>query len=220
MLRRLRSLLRPIVRRLRGMAPRPQTAEGPQEHELAIVVLVSDEVHNQMRAVQMDVRDRFGDGSGLRVPPHISLKQGFLTTDVAPFEKYFDALVQEIEPFDVQVRGIKSFDEWVLFVDVVPDPRLESLRQRILHDLGERFAIPPGPYEGPQFHFHATLAYSLPKPNLTAAADMFASRPFEATFPMDTLGLFIQAGDGWTTLKQARLTKLQRRTAGNEGAAA
>lgn len=209
------------MRRARRAGSRRQHDDGPREQELAIVILVSDEVHNQMRGIQLEVRERYGDGSGLRVPPHISLKQGFLTTDVAAVERYFDALVRTIEPFDVRVRGIKAFDEWVLFVDVVPDPRLDALRQRILRELGEQFGVQPGPFEGKAFHFHATLAYSLSKSDLASAADAFAARCFDASFPMDSLGLFLQAGDGWTTLKQASLSKARNtRNTGDAGAAA
>lgn len=216
----LRSLVRPIVRRLRGESAGDQRNRAPRAQELAIVIMVNDEVHNQMRAIQLEIRDRFGDASGLAVPPHISLKQGFAASDVAAVVRYFDALVQDVEPFEIRLRGIASFDEWILFVDVVPDARLDTLRQRILRDLGERFAVRPGPFEGPEFHFHATLSYDLSKARLAEATRLFSGRRFEATFPMDTLGLVLRVGDGLTTLKQARVSKRASEGSGNAGAAA
>lgn len=178
--------------------------------EIAIVIMVSDEVHNHMRRLQLDFRERYGVDSGLRASPHVTLKQSFRTFDassVERLERYVDELVADVEPLEIRVKGVTAFEEEILFVEVEPNPRLEALRRRVLHDLSERFGIAPGHFEGDNYHFHATLEYDLSSDVLAAARGAFADTRIEYAFTLSTLGLLLKAGDGWTTYKRARLSK-------------
>jgi 2'-5' RNA ligase len=176
--------------------------------ELAYVILVSDEVHNYMSKLEIDLMKQYGAHEGLKATPHITLKLGFHVSDLEPFERYFDELVGESEPFEICVKNFGFFDEaGIIFMDVVHTPELDSLRQRIVNDLSMRHGIKPNTLEGDQYHFHATLAY-LSKHDFARARRELENVKIEFRFVMDTLGLICQTGDGWITYKRARLTQV------------
>jgi hypothetical protein len=81
------------------------------------------------------------------------------------------------------------------------------LRREILRDLSEKFGVEPSPFEGDQYHFHATLEYGLSKDVLASTRDEFVNIKIEYRFVLDTLGLLVRSGNGWCTYKRARLSK-------------
>jgi 2'-5' RNA ligase len=216
MYKMLLMLVKKILRRVRRKLRRVwQFAAGTVPlHQMAIVILVSDEVHNHMRRIQLGIVDRYGESSGFRSSPHLTLKQGFRGSDIDRFARYLDELVADIEPFDICVKGVSSFDNNILFLDVESNPRLEALRQRVLGDLSGKFGIAPTSFEGDQYHFHATLAYGLAKDAISAELKRLANANIECRFTLDTLALIISTGNGWTTYKLAPLARpLPGRTA-------
>ena len=180
--------------------------------EIAYVILVSDEVHNYMSRLQIDILNQYGVNPGLKASPHITLKLGFEASRLEPFERYFDKLANETEPFEICIKDIGFFDEGVIFMDVEHNPRLEKLRRRILDDLSEQHGVEPYPLEGDRYHFHATLAYGLSKHDFTAARQKLKDMKVEFRFVLNTLALFCHAGDGWITYKRAAVS--QNRTDG------
>lgn len=182
-----------------------QRSRQGRTFELAYVILVSDEVHNYMSKLEIDLMKQYGAHEGLKAPPHITLKLGFHVTDIEPFERYFDELVHTIEPFEVCVKDFGFFDEaGIVYMDVVHTPELDSLRRRIVNDLSLQHGIKPNDLEGDQYHFHATLAY-LSKNDFSRARREFEQVKFERRFVVNTLGLICHTGDGWITYKRGRV---------------
>ena len=180
---------------------------GVRNLEVAYVILPSDEAHNYMSKLEIEIFKRYGPHEGLKATPHITLKLGFHVSDIEPFEQYFDKLVAEIEPFEICLKNIGFFDEMgIAFMDVVHTPQLERLRQRILRDLSDRHDVKPYPLEGNQYHFHATLAY-LSKDDFAEARRELENIKIEFKFVLDTIGLICHTGDEWVTYKRAKLTR-------------
>ncbi len=194
------------VQSLVGRAYRYVCRPGPvRTLEVAYVILPSDEAHNYMSKLEIEILKQYGPHEGLKATPHITLKLGFRVPDIQPFEQYFDQLVADIEPFEVCIKNIGFFDEvGIVFMDVVPTTELESLRQRILRELSDQYGIKPYPLEGDQYRFHATLAY-LQKEDFSKARRELEKIKIEFKFVLDTIGLICHAGDEWVTYKRARL---------------
>ena len=175
--------------------------------EVAYVILPSDEAHNYMSKLEIEILKQYGPHEGLKATPHITLKLGFHVPDIQPFEQYFDQLVADIEPFEICIKNIGFFDEMgIVFMDVVHTTELETLRQRILRELSDRHGVKPYPLEGDQYHFHATLAY-LQKEDFPKVRRELEKLKVEFRFMLDTIGLICHTGDEWVTYKRARLMR-------------
>jgi len=178
--------------------------------EIAYVILVSEEVHNYMSRLQVQILKEFGVNPGLKADPHITLKLGFEASGLDPYERYLDELARETEPFEICIRDIGFFEEGIIFMDVEDNPPLEKLRRRILNELSERHGIEPYPLEGDRYHFHATLAYGLSKRDFAKAQRALRDTKVEFRFVLDTLALFCHTGDGWIAYKRATVPKVSR----------
>jgi 2'-5' RNA ligase len=178
---------------------------GLRSFEIAYVILLSDEAHNYMSKLQIDILRRYGVNPGLKATPHITLKLGFQASEIEPFERYFDELVSGIEPFEICVKDMGFFDEGIIFIDVEHNPQLERLRRRILGDLSEQHGIQPYPLEGDRYHFHATLAYGLSKHDFARARRELQDLKVEFRFLLDTLALFCHTGEEWIAYKRGRV---------------
>ena len=178
--------------------------------EIAYVILVSDEVHNYMSKLQLDILKQYGANPGIKASPHITLKLGFNVSNIEPFEEYFDELVGAIDPFEICIKNIGFFDEGIIFMDVEPTQQLDRLRHRILHDLSVRHGIKPYPLEGDRYHFHATLAYGMPKHDFVQARAKLENLKVEFRFVLETLGLLCSTGEDsyeWITYKRSILSR-------------
>lgn len=183
-----------------------RTEDRIEDFDLAYVILVGEELHNYMRHLQVEMLREYGAWRGIEVSPHITLKQAFAVRDLEPFERYFDRLVAEIEPFEIAVRGVGVFDDGVIFMDVAHNGLLDSLRRRVVQNLSTEFGVRPNELEDDRYHFHATLAQGLPPSSLARARRALEGMQGEFRFVCDTVGLLTHTGRGWITYKRSAIT--------------
>jgi len=160
---------------------------------LGYAILVSEEIFNWMRRIEVGLLRDYGANPGIKQPPHITIKQPFETDHIEPFEEYLDKLAEVIEPFEITLKGVGSFDQGVIFLDVIQDPRLKALQQRILSDLASR-RVRAAPFEDERYHFHATLATGLGNENFAKARKQLENVDAEFRFVFDTIALFMNIG--------------------------
>ena len=98
------------------------------------------------------------------LPPHVSLKQPFEISSLPEVEAYFDQLAASIQPFDVtlthldmQISSFAGDELGILWLDVQETPTLRDLHDRINRELSERFENTEAPFDGPDYHFHASV---------------------------------------------------------------
>jgi 2'-5' RNA ligase len=193
------------VRRARGTLG-IQRAANFRRLEVALVLPLADEAHNYATRIQVELLRRYGQNDGLAAPPHLTLKLGFKTADLAPLAAYVDGLARETPPLEVRLPRFDAFDEGILFLDVEPTPELDRLRRRIVREVEERFAVPPRPLEGDLFRFHVTLAYGLPKKTFAAERARFAAeRPPSLRFEARSIEMICDTGGRWTCYHRAEL---------------
>lgn len=175
--------------------------------QLGMAIIVDDETHNLVRRLQLRVARELGvKNPALKQVPHVTLKQPFHARTLGPIEAYFDELRATLRSIPITFAGLGWFDEdRVVYLDVAPDPELETLRRRVLADLGERFKVKPRDVEDERYRFHLTLAYGLMPDDYARARDLLADEGITRRIACDTLGLFYYTGDEWVVYKRCRL---------------
>jgi 2'-5' RNA ligase len=174
--------------------------------QLGFAILLPDEVHNLLRRLQLRVaRECGGPNTALKQIPHITLKQPFDASSVAPIEGYFDELAASVRPFEIHFDGIDTFaQDGVVLLDVEANPELEALRLRILEDLESRFRVKPREIEDEGYRLHASVGFGLEPAMLSCAVEMLAGETVDIRFTFDTLGMFYNTGDMWIVYKRLR----------------
>ena len=132
----------------------------------AFALLVDHRVHNWMRRLVLELQTKHQIGYlAASLPAHVSLKQPFPVSDLAGVEGYFDGLARSVEPFPIALTGLglriaSMGDEemGILWLDVEESQTLRNLHNRINRELAERFEDTAAPFDGPEYHFHATVA--------------------------------------------------------------
>jgi 2'-5' RNA ligase len=159
-----------------------------------------------VRRLQLQLWRELRANTGMAVSPHLTLKQGFAAQTLEPFERYFDGLVAEIEPFEITVRGLGFFDDGIVFLDVEQNGRLDALRRRVVRDLSTEFGVRPNALEDDRYRFHVTLAEGLPRDSFERARQALQGVDDEFRFACASLGLLCNTGAGWMTYKRSTIT--------------
>jgi 2'-5' RNA ligase len=128
-------------------------------------LLANTEVHNFVRKLAWEIHQKYRTGTlDCRLPPHISLKQPFRISDLAPLEEYMDELAKSITPFDVNLTELQlvsipfeGTEFGLLWLDVEETDYLRKLHNRLNLELIQRFGNTQADFDGPTYHFHMTV---------------------------------------------------------------
>lgn len=129
-------------------------------------LLTDTRIHNLVRKLSWDIHQRYRIGIDVcRLPPHISLKQPFEVANLDSLENYMDELAKSIKPFRVNLNrlelietNIDDRDTGILWMGVVETEFLRRLHTRVNEELNLRFGNTSADFDGPQYHFHMTVA--------------------------------------------------------------
>jgi 2'-5' RNA ligase len=187
---------------------------------VAFALLVDETAHNTLRKWAFDAHRRFRTGFlAAHLPPHVTLKQPFPMRDLAPIEAYFDRLATTLTPvsitlthLDVRHTPLSPTDEHViLWADVTETPDLRALHERLNVELSSQFGDTAAPFDGPAYHFHATMSIAIrPSGTHQAMRQEYAATRLACTFVATQLALFYYDDDSFApasylTYKIARL---------------
>ncbi len=129
-------------------------------------LLANNEIHNLVRKLSCDIHQKYRTGIDVtRLPPHISLKQPFDISSLYLLEEYMTNLARSITPFDVKLTELKlidatieGLDTGILWLDVQETEILRQLHNRVNQELTLRFGDVHAAFDGPDYHFHMTVA--------------------------------------------------------------
>ncbi len=175
-------------------------------YQLGYVIPLSDEMHNSLRRIQLELLRENGADIAIESNLHITLKQAFEVLDVASFEQHFDQLLASVRPFRVQAKGFGVFDEGIIYMDVVQTDVLAKLRLRILRELSAMFCVEPNPMEDHRYRFHATIAYSSSVICLERSQNLLRDLDLNFDFTCSELELLLHTGREWITYRRSRLS--------------
>ncbi len=170
-------------------------------------ILVDTATHNFVRKLQLELHQVIGIGLA-RQPPHITVKSPFAIDDMGPFSAYLSSLATRLSPFTIDAQGFGTFGEQVLYLDILPNKRLNDLHELILEEMNSDFGIAAGEYEGPNIKFHISVAGFRKAVDFQAAQQYISRYQPAFSFPLTQLGVFYYLGPGqsWIVSHQVKLS--------------
>ena len=132
----------------------------------AFALLPNSEIHNAVRKLSWDIHRKYRtDLDVCRLPPHISLKQPFDISDLDLLANYMTELAKSIEPFPALLTHLElipttmdGLHTGILMLNVQETEYLRGLHNRLNEELTKHFGDVPAPFDGPDYHFHMTVA--------------------------------------------------------------
>jgi 2'-5' RNA ligase len=164
-----------------------------------IAVLAPANVNEQVLAWKHYMRDHYGCTVALRSPAHITLIPPFWMPSQLEQELANDlaAFAAEQANFAVKLKNFDAFKPKVIFVHVIPDHVLETLKISL-----EDFLLSKNKYpvkkESRPFHPHVTIANrDLRKKDFPVVFEHFSRIAYETEFPADGIALLKHDGGHW-----------------------
>ena len=163
-------------------------------------LLANRDVHNWVRRLAWQIHQTYRTGTlHCRLPPHISLKQPFPTTDLTALEAYMDILARSLTPFDLaftelQIEPIVAgqTDYGLLWLAVQETPYLRQLHLRLNDELAQRFGNTQAAYDGSAYRFHMTVMMGGQSFEVyRQIARTIAHEPIPLPYMVTELGLFV-----------------------------
>jgi 2'-5' RNA ligase len=173
--------------------------------QLAIVIPLPDEIAHEVVKLQLSIFKQHGKHDGLESQPHITLKMGFPATDISAAVAFLEQQAARINSMLIEIDGLDTFDEGILFLHVKPNPALETMRQGLLRDLKSALGFSPLPIEGAGFRFHVTVAAGLPARDFERLRDAFKAQRMEFQFMARHIDLLCHTGSHWVLCKRLGL---------------
>ncbi len=206
------TILRRIVRRLRAAGRRLCSERDTGPMQLAIVIPLPDEIAHEVVRQQFSILQSYGTHDGLESQPHITLKMGFPATDISAAVAFLEKVAARMNSIPIEIDGFDTFDEGILFLDVKPNPALETMRQGLLRDLKSALGFAPLPIEGAGFRFHVTVAAGLPARDFERLRDEFKAQRMEFQFMARHIELLCHTGSHWVLCRRLDLASTDERS--------
>ncbi len=165
-----------------------------------IAIVPPATIQEEITQLKQLVADRFNSAHALRSPPHITLHMPFKWKD-----KKFDQLAKimyqlnsELIPFEMELKNFDFFEPRVIFVDVVPNEKLNRLQQRVVVGCRKELKLGNANYKHKGFHPHVTIGFrDLRKRMFYEAKEVFEHKDFEAKFQVTKIELLKHNGQKW-----------------------
>jgi 2'-5' RNA ligase len=173
-------------------------------------VMPPPELAARIEAVRRECADQFGTVRALKPPVHITLFVPFKATDEeAQRLSEMKSWAAQQPPTSLELHDFGFFSKGrtpVLFINVVQDPKLESLNANITTLVRERVEDAPEPEDRP-YHPHITIAYrDTTRQMLPALKAAYGEREFRAMFPVPAFFLWKHDGNQWQVIDRFELT--------------
>jgi 2'-5' RNA ligase len=141
-----------------------------QDDEYAIIYLLPEPALSYYLDLAQRVEDQFhlSGQRPMKAPPHITLKYPFPAEDIYLLERVLERFAAAAPRAPWSIRGFNHFitpGDFVLFLEVVPSPAVRAVHAELLERLRPLPAMRWDTYDGPDLHYHATIAHG----GLTAA---------------------------------------------------
>ena len=163
-------------------------------------LLANTEIHNLVRRLSWDIHRKYRTGIEIcRLPAHISLKQPFDISELNPLEGYMTDLAVSIPPFEVNLTGLEliettidGLETGILWLNVQETKLLRQLHNRLNQDLTLCFGDVSAPFDGPNYHFHMTIAIGgQPIETYKKIYSEFAGHLKDLQYIVRELGMFV-----------------------------
>lgn len=164
-----------------------------------IAILPPNEIREEIKDFKLEISRNFKSSHALRSPAHITLQMPF------HFEEEQEALLLnsltqlagDQIPFDCTIKDFDHFDRRVVFVDVLSNKELRSLRTSLQDHLREVHGFSEKKLPE-RFHPHITIANrDLSADRFPPCWEAFKNRKFQRSFEIKAFSILKHRGDHW-----------------------
>ena len=184
-------------------------------------LLADNRIHNLVRKLSWDIHRKYRTGIDVcRLPPHISLKQPFDVSDLDSLTKYMAEYSASITPFEAKLThlelieaAIGEIESGILMLNVLETETLRGLHNRLNQELTARFGNVPATFDGPDYHFHMTVAIGgVPVETYQMIEKEFSDRLVNLQYTVQELVMFVydereEVNAGYMTYMNSPLSK-------------
>lgn len=169
-----------------------------------IALLPPEMIREEVRALKLEMQQRFGAGHALKSPAHITLQMPFRLPDekVRALADALRKFAASRMPFRLRLGDFDCFAPRVIYVSVKDSKPLARLESELKTVLGEK-GILPSTGEDLPFHPHMTIATrDLDEAAFQRAWPEFAKRSFHMDFKAKSLFLLRHNGSVWEVYRE------------------
>ncbi|MBO9200776.1 MULTISPECIES: RNA 2',3'-cyclic phosphodiesterase [Niastella] len=164
-----------------------------------IAIVTPEEINRKVLQWKFYMRDQFGCKVALKSPAHITLISPFMMPDnLQPgLQELLQPFASREQHFSIQLKNFAAFKPRVIYVDVLPSPRLTEFKTALETTLLQSNRFPVKKEERP-FHPHVTIANrDLHKKDFPLAWQHFQQINYEVTFTANAFALLRHNGQIW-----------------------
>lgn len=178
--------------------------------KVGIGLVPNEDVSTQIITLEKELSKFIGSDSGLKQPPHITIKSPFEVSDMTRIEMFFDTFAETVTPIHIAFSGFGYFEPTTAYIAVKANKHLQTLHARLLRELEINLAVKPNIYEGNNAVFHTSIAINLSQNQYDSAYQYLSQLPlvsFETIF--SKIGLFLLKEDTnkWIIYKSTTLSQ-------------
>lgn len=173
-----------------------------------IAITPPSPILEEMMKLKNYFKEMYHAKASLNAPPHITLhmpfqwkeeKEDILMEGIAAF-------AQRQKRFEMAMLNFGSFEQRVIFIDVVRNDSLENLQYELKRFCKKELNLFNANYKEHACHPHVTLAFrDLKKSEFVKAWEEFRDKKFSATFPVNAIVLFKHDGERWQIFSEFNL---------------
>lgn len=170
---------------------------------IGIAILTDGKIHNIARDITFNLNKKYNTGiESALLPQHISLKQSFpYEGDVYKIEEYIERFCSNIKPFKIFVERVEinslGKESILAWLKIRESNELKNIHMKLCKELKSEFGIEPLGFDGEQWKFHSTLAFS--KVNECYKNELiyeYDNKDISMEFEAKEIVMFCSMGDG------------------------
>ena len=168
-----------------------------------IAIVPPPPIQEEIMGFKYAMADEFGSKHALNSPPHITLHMPFKWKDkkLDKLVNLMNQLNDELKPFSMELKDFDFFEPRVVFVDVVPNSKLDKLQKNVVNLCRKVLKLDNGNYKDQGFHPHVTIGFrDLKKRMFYEAKTAFENKVYKARFSVHEISLLKHDGKKWNTV--------------------
>lgn len=172
-----------------------------------IAILPNEEIKTDITAFKNHMAEKYFSRHALKSPPHITLIPPFKwdRTNEGKLTELLDEFSASQQQFSLQLENFDAFKPRVIFVDIVNNPDLESIHDKINANFQSVLGL-ENVKRGKKFSPHMTIAFKdLKRKMFYKAWDEFKEKKYTAEFEVNRITLLHHNGKKWGIIHDSPL---------------
>ena len=169
------------------------------EYLFFIAVVLPQDIRKEVMVLKKIVSENYHSHHAMKSPPHITLHMPFKwkINKKQSLTEGLGQLVQELSPFELNLKNFVCFEPRVIFVNVQETEPLNKLQKQVALFMKKGNVFNEA-YKNQAFHPHVTIAFrDLKRAIFVEAWDFFQTQSFDRQFSVNGISLLKHDGVQW-----------------------